>query len=256
MRIGQVALQLYTVRDKLSSPPEVAAALKRISDIGYAAVQLGGGAPMPEEELAGMLSDNGLICCSSHEGGADILDKPQKIVESLGKLNCTSIAYPYPGRMTFEDLTDVLALAKRLNNAGRVYREAGICLAYHNHAIEFRRFDGRLMLEVLLEETDPKHLQAEPDTYWIQYGGGDPVAWCRKLKGRMPLLHMKDYKVTAEERPTFAEIGRGNLDWPSIVAAAEEAGCEWYIVEQDRCEGDSLDAARASFDYIAGNLCS
>jgi sugar phosphate isomerase/epimerase len=256
MRIEQVALQLYTVRDKLSSPAEVAATLKRISEIGYGAVQLGGGAPMRDEELARILSDNGLICCSSHDGGADILDHPQTVIESLGKLDCTSTAYPYPGGMEFEELADVLALAKRLNNAGRVYREAGTSLAYHNHAIEFRRFGERLMLDVIYEETDPECLQGEPDTYWIQYGGGDPVGWCHKLKGRMPLLHMKDYKVTAEQSPTFAEIGQGNLDWPSIVAAAEEAGCEWYIVEQDRCDGDSLEAARASFDYIAENLCS
>ncbi len=256
MRIDQVALQLYTVRDQLSSSSEVAATLKRISDIGYRAVQLGGKRAVSDAELAAMLSDNGLVCCSSHDGGSNILGNPKKIIENLGRLDCKSIAYPYPGGVRLENLTDVLALAGRLNDAGRVYHEAGISLAYHNHAIEFRRFDGRLMLEVLLEQTDPEYLQAEPDTYWIQYGGGDPVEWCRRLKDRLPLLHMKDYQVSEEERPTFAEIGRGNLNWKSIVAAAEESGCEWFIVEQDRCDGDPFDSLRMSFEYIRDNLCS
>jgi len=76
----------------------------------------------------------------------------------------------------------------------------------------FRRFDGRLMLDILYQETDPRYLQGEPDTYWIQYGGGDSEDWCRKLAGRCPLLHMKDYKVTPEEAPAFAarmkELGK------------------------------------------------
>jgi sugar phosphate isomerase/epimerase len=112
------------------------------------------------------------------------------------------------------------------------------------------------MLEIILEETDPSLVKAQPDTYWIQYGGGDPVEWCRRLKGRLPQLHMKDYRVAGEGSPTFAEIGNGNLNWAAIVGAAEDAGCEWYVVEQDRCDGDPFDSLRMSFEYIAGNLCS
>ena len=93
-----------------------------------------------------------------------------------------------------------------------------------NHQIEFRRLSGKPILEILFEETDPRYLQAEIDTYWVQNGGGDPVAWCHKLKGRLPILHMKDYTVNASNlEPTFAEIGNGNLAWKPIIAAAEAA---------------------------------
>ena len=62
------------------------------------------------------------------------------------------------------------------------------------------------------------------------------------------------YAIDADNKPTFAEIGHGNLDWPRIVAAAKASGCEWYIVEQDRCDGDPFDSLKMSFDYITQNL--
>ena len=43
--------------------------------------------------------------------------------------------------------------------------------------------------------------------------------------------------MTEERQPTFFEIGYGNLTWKPIIAAADAVGCEWYIVEQDRCAG-------------------
>lgn len=257
MRVDQVAVQLFTLRDHMSTPAETAATLKKIAEIGYPAVQFGALPDMPLADLSAMLSDSGLTCCSTHgTGKADLLDDPAAAAEVAADLDCPSVAYPYPSGVPLGTLDDVRAFAQRLNAAGKVYHEAGISFAYHNHSIEFQLVDGRLVLDVLYDETDPRYLQGEPDTYWIQYGGGDPVDWCRKLKGRVPLLHMKDYKITPEDRPTFAEIGYGNLNWKSIVAAAEASGCQWYIVEQDRCDGDPFDSIKMSFDYIRDTLCS
>ncbi len=257
MHVGQIAVQLYTVRGQMKTPAEVAAALKKIANIGYRAVEFGQLPAMPVDDLAAMLSDSGLTCCSAHgTGAANILDDPAAAAEVVEKLDCQSIAYPHPSGIALGAIDDVLAFAKRLNTAGEVYHGAGISFAYHNHSVEFQRVGGRLILDVIYEETDPRYLQGEPDTYWIQYGGGDSVEWCRKLAGRLPLLHMKDYKITPEDRPTFAEIGHGNLDWKKIVAAAEDSGCEWYIVEQDRCDGDPFDSLEMSFDYIRDTLCS
>ena len=88
---------------------------------------------------------------------------------------------------------------------------------------------------MLYEQGSPKHLKAELDTYWVQAGGGDPVAWIRKCAGREPLLHLKDMCVTPSREQRFAEIGEGNLNWPDILKAAEQGGVEYYLVEQDQC---------------------
>ena len=41
----------------------------------------------------------------------------------------------------------------------------------------------------------------------VQYGGGDPVRWCERLAGRLPLLHMKDFAIGKDHQPVYAEIG-------------------------------------------------
>jgi len=256
MKISQVAAQLYTVRDHLKTEKDFAESIRKVRKIGYPAVQLSGLGPIPEEAVAKILAEEGIICASTHEDSQQILNEPTKTAERVRKYNCTSTAYAYPSGVKLDDLQDVLALAKCLNQAGRIMLEHGVTLSYHNHSIEFRRYGHRTMLEILYDETDPRYLQGEPDTYWIQYGGGDSVEWCERLKGRLPLLHMKDYKTTAESRPAFAEIGQGNLNWKKIVAAAEASGAQWYIVEQDRSDGGPFDSLKMSFEYIRDNLCS
>ena len=141
-----------------------------------------------------------------------------------------------------------------LDHAGKVLHDAGQVLTYHNHAIELLRLGDTTLLQYIYDQTDAKHLQGEIDTYWIQYGGGNQVAWCESLSGRLPLLHMKDYQFTAADRPTYCEVGSGNLNWKKIIAAVEASGCEWFIVEQDTCPGDPFDSVRKGFEYIKASL--
>jgi sugar phosphate isomerase/epimerase len=112
-----------------------------------------------------------------------------------------------------------------------------------------------LILDRIFEEIPANRLVAEIDTYWVQYGGGDPLAWCRKLAGRLPVIHLKDYRVNPDNSVGFCELGRGNLDMPAIVAEAARAGCMWYCVEQDVCPGDPFESIRLSFDYLARAIC-
>jgi sugar phosphate isomerase/epimerase len=121
-------------------------------------------------------------------------------------------------------------------------------------ATSLRKLGGRTILERIFDETDPRNLGAELDTYWLQAGGGDPVAWIRRVAGRIPALHIKDLGVGPDNKPTFYEIGQGNLDFPAIVKAAEAGGCKWFVVEQDSSAGDPFDALAMSFDYIKSRL--
>lgn len=256
MKIDQVAAQLYTVRDFCKTPADIAASLKKVRAIGYPAVQVSGLGPIAEEELCALLDAEGLVCCATHEPGDRILNEPQRVVERLRKLRCRLTAYPYPGGIKLDTLAEVKAFAARLNQAGRVLHDAGMQLAYHNHHIEFRRYGNRNLMEILFAETDPRYLLGEPDTYWVQHGGGDPVEWCKRLNGRLPILHLKDYTVLPDNKVTFSEVGNGNLNWKAIIAAADAAGCQWYAVEQDTCPGDPFDSLRQSFEFIRDHLCS
>ena len=256
MKINQVVAQLYSVRDYLKTPDDIKKSLRRIRKIGYEAVQLSGLGPIADDELAKMLADEGLNACSTHEPGTMLLEEPERVVEKMDRLGCSSVAYPYPGDVPMSTMAQVKAFARALNKAGAVFQKNKKIFAYHNHDIEFVKVGGRPILETLYAETDPDNVQAEIATYWVQAGGADPVAWCSNLKKRLPLLHIKDYGVTPERKPVFKEIGYGNLDFPAILRAAEKSGCKWFIVEQDGhwMKDDPFKSLKASFDYIQENL--
>ncbi len=255
MKVSQIAIQLYTLRDLLKTPQDVATSLKKVRAIGYEAVQISGLGPISEEELVAICQGEGLTIVGTHESGDDIFNHTQKVIDRLKKLGCKHTAYPWPAGITFTDKACVANLIKNLDTAGAALRKEGLALSYHNHGIELFRVDGRSVLQQIYDETDPQNLLAELDTYWIQYGGGDPTAWCRRMKNRLPWLHCKDYTFTAEDKPFFAEVGNGNLEWESIIAAATDSGCEWFIVEQDTCPGDPFVSIKMSFDYLKKTFC-
>ena len=255
MKVNQIAAQLYTLRDYLKTPEMIPGTLKKVRDIGYEAVQLSGLCPMDAKELRKMLDDAGLVCCATHENPQEICDEPQKLSDMMDVLGTTYTAYPYPGNVKLISQDSVLELCQKLNHAGKVFKANGKVLTYHNHHTEFMKFDGKLVLDTIYEQTDPEYLQGEIDTYWVQFGGQNPTEWCQKLANRLPLLHLKDYRINHEVKPEFAEIGYGNLNWNSILPAAEASGCLWFIVEQDICPGSPFDSLKLSFDYMKANLC-
>jgi sugar phosphate isomerase/epimerase len=97
MKVTQLAAQLFTCRDILKTPAEIAATLRRVRAVGYQAVQVSGMGPIAEDELLRILDGEGLVCCATHEPGDKILNDPQAVVERLQKLRCL----PSPSRSRF-----------------------------------------------------------------------------------------------------------------------------------------------------------
>jgi sugar phosphate isomerase/epimerase len=254
MKIQQVAVILYTLREYCKTPSDLAATLKKVKEIGYGAAQISGICDAPAEELKKMLDDNGLIGCATHEAGYKILDETQRIIDRLDALGIQYTAYPYPAGIDFSSGEQIENLAAKLDQAGAAMAKAGKTLMYHNHGIEFAPYKGKTVLDYIYEKTSPAHLAGEIDTYWVQYGGGNPIEWCKRLRHRLPVLHMKDYMFTTENKPTMCEIGSGTLDFKGIIAEAEASGCKWFVVEQDTCLGDPFDSIKKSLAYIKENL--
>ncbi len=256
MKLSQVAIQLYTLRDFCKTAAELAATAKKVRAIGYEAVQISGVGPIPEAELAAIFRGEGLRVCATHEPGRMILDETDAVIARLHVLDTKLTAYPYPAGIDFTDPAQIDTLIRKLDAAGAKLRAAGMRLGYHNHANEFHRpvAGGPTVLDRIFHETSPQNLVAELDTYWVQRGGGDVVEWVRRLRGRQPFIHLKDYKVDPAGEPAFCEIGAGTLPFARIIAEAETGGCEWFIVEQDTCPGDPFESIRQSFAYIKAHL--
>lgn len=251
MKHSQLAAQLYTVRDYAKTTADFAGTMKKIKAIGYEAVQVSGIGPVPEDEIRRISEGEGLTICATHENGATIIDNVDSVIARLKAINCKYTAYPWPHIVPATHYGAV-DMAKKLNASAEKMAAAGLGLCYHNHAIEFQRLDGELLLDIYYNNAPA--LLGEIDTFWVQAGGGNPVEWVKKLAGRMPLLHLKEFAVSGNDK-RMSYIGGGNLDWKNIIAAGEAGGVEYYIVEQDDCNGMCpFEALKRSYDYLTENF--
>jgi sugar phosphate isomerase/epimerase len=139
-------------------------------------------------------------------------------------------------------------LARELNDVGRRVREEGLAFAYHNHAFEFELEGGRPGLDILFENTDPELVQAQIDVAWVRHAGVDPADLLRRLKGRVPLVHLKDITDSPEQLDVVA--GGGLVDWDSVLAACAEVKAEFGTVEMDHPPQPALDAVRACHSFF------
>ena len=238
-----IAAQLYTLREFLATPADIATTLRRVKQIGYPAVQLSGLGPIETRELANMLQGEGLTAAATHVGYDELLNDMPRLIERHQQLGCLHTAIgSMPGE--FRSFAGYAQFAKIGSEFARKLAAAGISFSYHNHSFEFEKFDGVTGMSILYDNADPL-FKAEIDTYWVQHGGANPITWIEKMQGRMVIVHLKDMGV-ADFSQVMAEVGEGNLEWPGILQACREVGVQWYAVEQDTCRRDPFESLAIS----------
>lgn len=238
-----LALELYTVRDE--SARDFTGTIRQVAAMGYPAVEFAGYGGLSAPQMKTLLDETGLRAAATHVGLAALQDNLDAEIDYCLAIGCSYLVLPWlaPEQRSAEHFR---ALAPRLNEFGRRCHERGIVFGYHNHDFEFATVDGAYILDALLDATDPALVSLELDVYWAAYAGADPADYLRRHAGRAPLIHLKDL---APDR-SFAEVGDGTLDLPSIFAAAEEGGARWYIVENDAPKMPSLQSARRSLENL------
>jgi sugar phosphate isomerase/epimerase len=246
-----LAAQLYTVRDFTQTATGLVASLAKIRAIGYSAVQVSAIGPISDQEVKSMVTDQGLTICNSHVRPAEALwDNLDAVIAQHHLWGCRHVAIgSMPATYREAGEAGYHRFAIEANRIGEKLHQAGLTFSYHNHSFEFVRFGSRTGLEIIYAESDPRYVQAELDTYWVQHGGGDPAAWIERLADRMPVIHLKDMAIV-EGQQVMAEVGEGNMNWPAILAACQAAGVEWYAVEQDICRRDPFASLALSYKNL------
>lgn len=240
MKIGA---QLYTVRDFCKNLSDFEETLQRVADMGYQYVQVSGTCDYEPLWLKGALDRAGLKCVLTHIPPERIAQNTSEVIADHDVFACKNIGIGY-----YEVHKEgVEAFYQRFGSAGALLNKHGKRLCYHNHDQEFIRLGDRTVLELLAERFAPEELCFTPDTYWIQAGGGDPAQWIRRLGGRVPCVHLKDMAYGRK----MAALGTGNLNMDGALAACEDAGTEYLLVEQDDCNGaDPFACLKISYDFL------
>lgn len=251
----KMALQLYTLRGPAKD--DLAGTLKKAREMGWEYVQWSGMPSLSAEKIREALDTAGLKAIAAHTGMEPFEKDFESNLKFWKTVGVTDIA---PGGMMNDckkTLNDWLNGARRLDAIGARLRAGGIRLSYHNHSFEFETFpnDDRRKLDILMASTKPENLKAELDLAWAYVAGVDPAAYIRKYKGRCPTVHAKDVvKTKGARKQQFKPLGQGELDWPAIFSAGDEAGIEWYIYEQDSGEGSPFDFTHASYEFLAKHI--
>jgi sugar phosphate isomerase/epimerase len=241
-----VALQMYSVREEAAQ--DFVGTLKAVAAIGYTAIELAGYGGMTAATLRPVLDGLGISAVSNHVPLPLLRGNLEATIDDCLTLSCRYLICPWLPEEERGDAAQYRRLAAELNAFGRRCRERGLGFAYHNHDFEFKRVDGQYALDLLLASTDAQTVKSELDIYWAFYAGVDPAAYIRQLQARCAIVHLKD--MTKDDSRTFAEVGEGRLEFPAILAAAQEAGVEYYVVEQDRCQRPPLESVKISLDNL------
>lgn len=136
------------------------------------------------------------------------------------------------------------------------------------------------VIDVLMRETDPEYVSFELDAGWCAAAGFDPIAFVEQYSGRVKLIHIKESSRVVGSQPpmdfsmlprdengapifsdelkkTMEELdrincraGEGLVDWKALKEAADQNGCQAYIVEREySVSGNRLNDLGADLEY-------
>src|SRR5699024_5933538 len=123
----------------------------------------------------------------------NLTENYEKIVKDCKALDCNFIKIGMLPFTIMGDKDKILDFIRRAEETAHKLADEGIELYYHTHHIEFQRFDGKFLLDIMKENTTK--LGFELDVHWIHRAGVDPVDFIKQYKDRVALIHLKDYRI-------------------------------------------------------------
>ena len=263
-----IAIQLYSVRDDMEKDFE--GTVRKVKELGYEGVEFAGLFGKSGSEVKALCDDIGIVPVSAHVPYYDMLENPEAVLQDYKDLGCEYVVVPYLTEECRPGTDGWAATVEGIRKIGAAAKEMGLQLLYHNHDFEFLKIDGEYALDILYNTIPEELLKTEIDTCWVNVGGEEPAAYVEKYTGRAPVVHLKDfygakgngplYKligIEEEEQASentfeFRPVGSGVQNFPKIIAAAENAGAKWLIVEQDdpSMGKTPMECAEMSISYL------
>jgi sugar phosphate isomerase/epimerase len=259
-----LGIQLYTVREETNK--DVEGTLRKLYALGFREIEFAGYYGKTPAELLTLMKAIGFTLVSTHTDATSISTKGTQIIADAKTLGLQHIICSsplakgdknklgYSEKMDALDLSDWKANAELFNKFGAEVKAAGLTFGYHNHHVEFKKFDGKSGFDALFEWSDPALVKVQLDVGWAVAASEDPVAILNKYKGRVLSLHVKDVgKLDADpHKAQTTAVGEGKVDWKAVIGTAHKNGVQHYFYEQEPPhQRPILESAKISADYLS-----
>ncbi|MEY4050920.1 MAG: hypothetical protein RL262_1754 [Bacteroidota bacterium] len=241
-------IQLWTVKQALYK--DTMGVLKHLSRSGFKQIEgfegdLGIFWGMKNTELKKVLDDLGMTMVSSH---CEVTKDFERKAAQAAEIGMKYLICPHKGAQ--KSLDNFKQFSDEFNACGEITKKNGIRFAYHNHDYSFVPMDGVVPQDLMMKSTNPDTVDFEMDMYWTVAAGVDPIAYMKKFPNRFKLVHVKDLAKTANGIESCI-IGKGTIDYKSLLPQAAAQGVKYYIVEQEAYTGTTeLDCAKDDAAYL------
>jgi sugar phosphate isomerase/epimerase len=245
-----IGFQVYPVRQQIEK--DFAGTLKEFAAVGYRACEMcsprgysdfASLAGTKASEIRRIIQDAGLQCESSHFTFQELKkDLPGSLAyaNELGLKQVVISSFSLPRKGATMD--DWRGAASESNKMGVEAQKVGLQLGFHNHAMEFEKIDGALIYDELMKTFDPKLVKLQFQVSVISQGY-KAADFFKKYAGRFLSIHLQDW--IPGQRGSVA-IGKGQVDWKELFAAAKTGGVKNYFVEV------SPEAIKESYPFLHG----
>ena len=272
MKKFNVGIQLFGVRKSLAEDFE--GTIRALAEMGYEYVEFAGYYGKSAEEILNILNKYGLRAVSVHQKLDFFAEDREAAAEFLKGFGIKYVMIPWYNKNALAGSPEWEKTAAYFNEMADFFKSKDMMLGYHNHDFEFEKVEGKYIHDYIFEAVPADKIVPEIDTCWVRYAGLSPEEKLRQFKGRVPIVHLKDFtcknfaggpvydligtgggaekKATIEENEfKFRPLGMGVQNFAPILEACEECGCEIVIVEQDQTyEMSELEAAKISREYL------
>jgi len=237
--IASVGVQAYSFRNYF--PKDMIGTLDRIQAMGITEIE-GGSGKIDPVDYRKLCAERGISIPSTGADFGALQKDPMKVVETAKALGakyvmCAWIPHPNRGKFSKADADNAIEV---FNTAGKILKENGLTFCYHLHGYEFQNYKDGTLMDYIIESTNPENVSFEMDIFWVQFGGGDPVALLKKYGKRWKLLHLKDMKKGIAKDLTGGTnveynvpLGQGELDMVGILKEARKIGIAHYFIEDE-----------------------
>jgi len=213
------------------------AAFEKISSIGYGTIELGNYMKPFSKDLSSRYSEfnfNTLAC------GGSLYDLQQNIDSVIKRgllLHQKYVICYWPWMVSGENVTleECRKSADIMNALALKCKNAGMQFAFHNHDIELKKIDGKLICDHLFDLTDPSLVFLEFDIYYAYKTEIDAIKFMEDHADRIKILHlfaMDDKKVNT--------VGDRMKGFDKIIKKSKDIGVRYLVVEGNHLEDPLL----------------